>query len=49
MKEKEIIVGLDIGTTKIATIVGERADAGKINIMGVGLTETRDAVRVVWW
>jgi cell division protein FtsA len=44
MKEKEIIVGLDIGTTKIATIVGERADAGKINIMGVGLTETRDAV-----
>ncbi|MBT5529819.1 MAG: cell division protein FtsA [Cytophagia bacterium] len=44
MKEKEIIVGLDIGTTKIAAIVGERAEGGKINIMGVGLTETRDAV-----
>ncbi|OQY00879.1 MAG: cell division protein FtsA [Desulfobacteraceae bacterium 4572_130] len=36
MNEKEkIIVGLDIGTTKICTVVGEISDFG-INIIGVG-------------
>lgn len=44
MKESEIIVGLDIGTTKIAAIVGARNDNGKINILGVGRTETKDAI-----
>jgi len=35
-----IIVGLDIGTTKIATIVGRRSDHGKIEILGSGKTES---------
>lgn len=35
MKPPEIIVGLDIGTTKIACVVGRRDDYGKIEIMGV--------------
>lgn len=35
-----IIVGLDIGTTKIATIVGKRGDHGKIEILGSGKTES---------
>ena len=34
-KRDELIVGLDIGTTKIAAIVGELTDDG-INIIGVG-------------
>src|SRR3989338_2754354 len=34
-KKAELIVGLDIGTTKICAIVGEIADNG-INIVGVG-------------
>ncbi|MFZ5564052.1 MAG: cell division protein FtsA [Thermodesulfobacteriota bacterium] len=35
MREQDIIVGLDIGTTKICTVVGER-DGDKINIIGIG-------------
>lgn len=32
----DIIVGLDIGTTKIAVLVGKRNEFGKIEILGVG-------------
>ncbi|MAZ93759.1 MAG: cell division protein FtsA [Bacteroidales bacterium] len=38
--ESEIIVGLDIGTTKIACIVGTKNEFGKIDIMGYGKTES---------
>lgn len=34
------IVGLDIGTTKIACFIGERADNDKIRILGFGKTES---------
>jgi len=40
MASKEIIVGLDIGTTKIATIVGCLAEDNKIEILGYGNTES---------
>ena len=40
MESSDIIVGLDIGTTKIAAIVGRRADHGKIEILGHGKTES---------
>ena len=40
MESSNIIVGLDIGTTKIAAIVGRRADHGKIEILGYGKTES---------
>ena len=36
-RKGEIIVGLDIGTTKICAIVGERTEAG-IDIIGIGTT-----------
>ncbi len=36
MKNAGIIVGLDIGTTKIAVIVGRNNDFGKIEIIGYG-------------
>jgi cell division protein FtsA len=32
----KLIVGLDIGTTKVCAIVGQRNENGKINILGVG-------------
>lgn len=32
----KIVVGLDIGTTKVAAIVGKRNDYGKVNILGIG-------------
>jgi len=38
--ESEIIVGLDIGTTKIACIVGSKNEYGKIEILGYGKTES---------
>lgn len=34
------IVGLDIGTTKIACFIGERADAGRVRIVGFGKTDS---------
>lgn len=40
MKPSEIVVGLDIGTTKIAAIVGRRNENGKIEILGFGNTES---------
>ncbi len=38
MSEGKIIVGLDIGTTKVACIVGRKANNGKIEILGCGKT-----------
>ena len=40
MKTSEIIVGLDIGTTKIACIVGRRNENGKIDILGYGRSDS---------
>ena len=34
-----IVVGLDIGTTKICAIVGRRNEFGKIEILGKGQSE----------
>ncbi|MDR0970415.1 MAG: cell division protein FtsA [Lentimicrobiaceae bacterium] len=36
MENNAIIVGLDIGTTKIACVVGRRSENGKIEIFGCG-------------
>lgn len=36
----KIVVGLDIGTTKICAIVGRRNEFGKINILGVGKADS---------
>lgn len=38
--ENKYIVGLDIGTTKIACFIGERAESGKVRIVGFGKTES---------
>ncbi|MCL4149616.1 UNVERIFIED_CONTAM: hypothetical protein GTU68_009637, partial [Idotea baltica] len=39
-----IIVGLDIGTTKIAVIVAERGEGGEVDIIGIG-TSPSDGLR----
>lgn len=41
----EIIVGLDIGTTKIACFVGRKNDHGKIEILSMGKTESHGVTR----
>lgn len=38
--ENEIIVGLDIGTTKIACFVGIRSENGKVKILGYGKNDS---------
>ncbi len=40
MESSEIVVGLDIGSTKIACIVGRRNEYGKVEIIGMGRTES---------
>ena len=37
---EQIVVGLDIGTTKICAIVGKRNEFGKVNILGVGKADS---------
>ena len=36
VNKSEFIVGLDIGTTKIAAVVGQKTPDGKVDIIGVG-------------
>lgn len=38
--ENEFIAGLDIGTTKIACLIGQRVDDGKIKILGYACTKS---------
>jgi cell division protein FtsA len=35
------IVGIDVGTTKVCTIVAQVADSGRLTILGVGLTPSK--------
>jgi cell division protein FtsA len=36
----ELVVGLDLGTTKIAAIVGRKNEFGKVEILGIGKAES---------
>ncbi|MEC3880574.1 cell division protein FtsA [Parapedobacter sp. 10938] len=46
-KDSPIIVGLDIGTTKICVTVGRRSGTNKIEILGVGKAESSGVSRGV--
>lgn len=43
----EIVVGLDIGTTKICAIVGRKTDQSKLEIMGMGKAQSEGVTRGV--
>ena len=47
MGAPEIVVGLDIGTTKIACLVGRKTEHGKIEILGVGKAPSLGVTRGV--
>jgi cell division protein FtsA len=47
MENSPIVVGLDIGTTKICTIVGRKNEHGKIDILGYGKAESLGVSRGV--
>lgn len=44
-KKYQVVVGLDIGTTKIAAIVGQMDEFGKIHILGVGKADSQGVAR----
>src|SRR5258708_33711910 len=39
--ESNIIVGLEIGTSKVCAVVGEQGDDGSLNIVGFGQARSR--------
>ncbi|MBU0692437.1 cell division protein FtsA [bacterium] len=45
--QQQIICGLDIGTTKIAAVIAERADGGEPQILGMGCVPSRGLRRGV--
>jgi cell division protein FtsA len=47
VKRSKIVVGLDIGTTKIACFVGRKNDHGKIEILSMGKSESLGVMRGV--
>lgn len=47
MPANEIIVGLDIGTTKVCVVIGVLNDNGQLEILGVGTTPSRGLRRGV--
>src|ERR1044071_4257 len=47
MNTSEFIVGLDIGTTKICAIVARKNEHGKIEVVGIGRSESLGVSRGV--
>ncbi|MEO1051081.1 MAG: cell division protein FtsA [Bacteroidota bacterium] len=45
MNNDKIVVGLDIGTTKICAIVGRRNEYGKLEVLGMGKAESDGVIR----
>ena len=45
--EERYVVGLDVGTSKVAAIVGEARDDGSLDVIGVGLADSRGIRRGV--
>ncbi|MBL6956198.1 MAG: cell division protein FtsA [Chlorobium phaeobacteroides] len=45
MQRSNIVVGLDIGTTKVCVVVAERDEIGKLNILGQGRSDSEGLQR----
>src|SRR5690606_34952863 len=45
MQKDKIVVGLDIGTTKICAIVGRKNDYGKLEVLGMGKAVSDGVIR----
>ena len=46
-EQPEIVVGLDIGTTKIAVLVGRKNEHGKLEVLGMGRSQSIGVTRGV--
>jgi cell division protein FtsA len=45
MEHEKIVVGLDIGTTKIVAIVGRQNEFGKLEVLGMGKAESEGVIK----
>ncbi|HRI79336.1 MAG TPA: cell division protein FtsA [Cyclobacteriaceae bacterium] len=45
MEKEKIVVGLDIGTTKICVIVGRKNEYGKLEVLGMGKAESEGVIK----
>ena len=45
----QMIVGLDIGTSKVVAIVGEVREDGTLEVIGLGSHPSREHGKRVWW
>ncbi len=45
MEQEKIVVGLDIGTTKICAIVGRKNEYGKLEVLGLGKAESEGVIK----
>jgi cell division protein FtsA len=45
MENEKIVVGLDIGTTKICAIVGRQNEFGKLEVLGMGKAESEGVIK----
>ena len=45
--EQEIIVGLDIGTTKVCAVVASVDEGGRFNVIGVGRSPSDGLTREI--
>ena len=45
MEKDKIVVGLDIGTTKICAIVGRKNEYGKLEVLGMGKAVSDGVIR----
>ena len=45
MQDNKIVVGLDIGTTKICAIVGTKNEYGKLEVLGMGKAVSDGVIR----
>src|SRR6185436_3098368 len=46
-RQERYVVGLDIGTTKVCTVVGELLDDGGVDVIGIGITDSKGLKRGV--
>jgi cell division protein FtsA len=46
-RKERYLVGLDVGTSKITALVGEAGDEGDLDIIGIGLADSKGIRRGV--
>jgi cell division protein FtsA len=46
-KRERYLVGLDVGTSKVAAVVGEMTDDDRLDVIGIGLADARGVRRGV--